>query len=168
MPRFLGFKKIGGHFDSLGLVSGGNFQILGVIFYIMYMVVTSDVNKNATFLGITEVRCWNSVWVFWLGNSNPKYINQYFLDWLRKWPISCFKSRTNHWLHSKMNLESQSYILLSVKKTIISQFTNWIIGLSTYERVNFIQIIQEVLIIRGIGSYNVFGVFKTYNCAYRK
>ena len=39
---FIGFlKKIGGHFDPLGLVSGCNFQILGVISYIMYIVVTS-------------------------------------------------------------------------------------------------------------------------------
>ena len=37
-----------GHFDPLGLVSGGNFQILGVISYVMYIVGTSDVNKNAT------------------------------------------------------------------------------------------------------------------------
>ena len=36
-------------FDPLVLVSGGTFQILGVIFYIMYIIVTSDVNKNATF-----------------------------------------------------------------------------------------------------------------------
>ena len=46
------FLKIGGHFDPLGLESGGNFQILGVISYIMYMAVTSDVNKNATFFGV--------------------------------------------------------------------------------------------------------------------
>ena len=41
-----------GHFDYLGLGSGGIIQILGVISYIMYIVVTSDLNKNATFLGV--------------------------------------------------------------------------------------------------------------------
>ena len=49
---FLRFKKFGGHFDPLGLGSGGHFQILGVISYIMYILLKSDVNKNATPWGV--------------------------------------------------------------------------------------------------------------------
>ena len=51
---FFMFKKFGGNFDPLGLISGVIFKYwgLGVISYIMYILVTSDVNKNANiFLG---------------------------------------------------------------------------------------------------------------------
>ena len=39
----------------------GNFQILGVISYIMYMVVTSDVNKNAKFFEVLLLSQWSEV-----------------------------------------------------------------------------------------------------------
>ena len=80
------------------------FKKLGVISYIMYIVVTSDVNKNATFWGVllrsqelinaeniifqSNFHCWASVCLqsILTGNSGRKYTNQCFLDGLRKWP----------------------------------------------------------------------------------
>ena len=57
MQCFLDLKKLGGHFDPLGLVSGDNFQYWGSFF----IVVTSDVNKNAIFLGVPQRSQWSMV-----------------------------------------------------------------------------------------------------------
>ena len=152
--------KIGGHFDPLGLLSGGNFQILGVISYIMYIVVTSDVNKNATFWEVllwlqvsinAENTIFQSNFQRWASVRLQSILSGYFswkyiisviwINWESGWFL-CFKSRTN--LVTEMTLESQSYMCLVISafsnETIICQLTNGIIHISTYQWVNFINV----------------------------
>ena len=86
---FSRFQKFVGHFDPLGLGSGGNFQILEIISYIMYIIVTSDVNKNATFWGsslMTEIgicrKCFSplsfgNLWSILTGNP----VENILVDW---------------------------------------------------------------------------------------
>ena len=127
----------------------------------MYIVVTSDINKNAIFLEVllwsqVSINAENTTGIFqsnfqrWAsvhlqsilsGNFSRKYTNQCYLDQLRNWFL-CFKSRTN--LVTEMTLESQSYMCLVISafsnETIICQLTNGIIHISTNEWVNFINV----------------------------
>ena len=96
----LGFKNWG-LFRPSGVSISCNFQILEVISFIMYIVVTSDVNKDATFWGVL----WQSQWsvvelryayeVFWLEIQVKNILISVFWIDRENGPFRCFKSRTN-------------------------------------------------------------------------
>ena len=85
-----------GSFWPSGVSIGGNFQILEFISYITYIVVTSDVNKSLTFLGVilrsqvlinAENSIFQSNFQRWASVSLQSILTGNFS---RKYTIQCF------------------------------------------------------------------------------